>query len=232
MTDLRLGHDERPGNAARVRCGSALATCHRPRTRRRAALLVAALVNGYAGTAWAVDPHLTTAKEAVPLTQCQAEIRLHVTGAGDPQTQRLPLDVMIVFDRSGSMGGAPLASAKAAAKALVDELDPSLDQAALTSYSTTASLDQGLTFNHALVKTKIDALTASGFTNIGDGVFDGQAELAANGRAAPTVRAMVVLSIAARHVPRIPLPTLPARWTPSTKPLPRRRPGPWYTPSA
>ncbi len=139
-------------------------------------------------------PRLVTSKEATPLAECQkAEIRLHVSGAGDPIVQRRPLDVMIVLDRSGSMLGTPLADAKQAAKTLIDQLDPSLDQVGLVSYATTASLDKGLTNNFVQVKTAIDSLVANGYTNIGDAVFKAQAELNANGRS-NAVPVIVLLS--------------------------------------
>jgi len=142
-----------------------------------------------------VAPRLDATKEALPLAQCeQAEVRLHVTGAGDPTTERLPLDVMLVLDRSGSMSGTPLADAKTAAKGLVDQLNSSIDLAAVTSFATTATLNRALTSNFANVKSSIDGLSASGNTNIGDGVFVGQTELATNGAAPPTVRVMVVLT--------------------------------------
>ena len=145
-------------------------------------------------------PHIETDKEATPLPQCQtAEVTLHVNGAGDPVVQRRPLDVMIVLDRSGSMddaGGSPpqpITDAKEAAKALIDQLDPTLDRVGLVSYSDWATLDQGLTDFFTLVKVKIDALTTGGYTNIGDAVFKAQKELDDNGRS-NAVHVIVLLS--------------------------------------
>src|SRR6185369_10358872 len=131
--------------------------------------------------------------------------------------QRLPLDVMIVFDRSGSMDDAggnpaqPIGDAKTAAKALVDQLSGTTDRAGLTSFSTTATLNRALTNVFANVKSSIDGLTATGNTNIGGGVQRGQQELASNGAAPPTVRVMVVLSdgVANRTASGTSCPTTP-----------------------
>ncbi|MGH7787838.1 MAG: VWA domain-containing protein, partial [Candidatus Binatia bacterium] len=146
-------------------------------------------------------PKLVAGKTATASGTCQeVDVALTVQGTGTPVTERLPLDVMLVFDRSGSMddeGGnppQPISDAKQAAKILVNELDAATDRAALTSFATDATLDRALTSNFNSVKTAIDALQADGFTNIGGGVQVGQAQLAINGRPAPAVRVMVVLS--------------------------------------
>jgi len=139
-------------------------------------------------------PHLETQKTAVALQDCEtAQVTLRVVGAGNPVSERLPLDLMLVLDRSSSMAGQPLTDMKTAAKLLIDQLNSSLDQVGLVSYSDSATLNSALTNNFASVKTQIDGLTANGYTNIGDGVFDGQAELTAHGRS-NAVKVMVVLS--------------------------------------
>ena len=122
-----------------------------------------------------------------------------VHGVGDPVTQRRPLDVMIVFDRSGSMDDAwwlppqPLTDAKTGARVLVDSLSATEDRAGLTSFSDTGTLNRGLTSNFTSVKSAIDGLWALGATNMARGIQTGQTELAANGRSTPAVRVMVVL---------------------------------------
>ena len=129
-------------------------------------------------------PHLEVDKSADSQACETASIHLTVRGEGEPVEERVPVDVMLVLDRSGSMGEGgpptPMFYAKQAGKALVDQLDPDVDQVGLVSYSDWASLDHVLTsgvsgFND--VKTAIDALSAGGYTNIGDGVYDAQQEL-------------------------------------------------------
>ncbi len=104
------------------------------------------------------------------------------------------VDIMLIIDRSGSMdddcpGGSAnpgetpckINDAKNAAKNFLDQLD-NQDRAGLVSFSSTAVLDQGLTPDKGLVKTKIDSLIASGSTNIGDGIYTATNELRINGR--------------------------------------------------
>lgn len=92
-------------------------------------------------------------------------------------------DVVLVLDRSGSMGGSALASAKSAAKTFVDVLNVSSDQAASASFASSASLQQGLTNNFTAVKDAIDGITSGGSTCIACGIDVAQDELDANGRA-------------------------------------------------
>jgi Mg-chelatase subunit ChlD len=113
-----------------------------------------------------------------------ASIHLTVRGEGTPIEEHVPVDVMLVLDRSGSMSQGstptPIYYAKQAAKALVDQLDPNVDQVGLVSYADTATLNRQLSsgvtgFNN--VKSSIDGLAASGYTNIGDAVYVAQQEL-------------------------------------------------------
>ena len=146
-------------------------------------------------TATPVPPHLVALKQAVPGNNCETvDITLTVNGAGAPVTDRNKLDVMLVIDRSGSMQGTPLTDCKNAAKSFINNLDPLLDQVGLVSYSDTATLNRQLTTNFANVKTSIDGLASGGTTNIGDGVFDGQAELTSVRHRADAIPVMIVLS--------------------------------------
>lgn len=149
----------------------------------------------------AAPPSLAATKSAAPTANCQeAAVTLQLTGVGDPVAERVPLDLMVVFDRSGSMdnnGGnppQPITDAKNAAKALVDELDNSIDRAGLVSFSDSATLNRSLTSNFNQVKSSIDGLVVNGNTNIADGVLEAQQHFDGNWRGVPTVPVMVVLS--------------------------------------
>ncbi len=142
---------------------------------------------------------------------------LFVRGDGEPITERKPLDVMLVLDRSGSMEGQPLTDAKNAAKLLVNQLNASNDKVGLVSYESTGHLDQGLTSDFNAVKSAIDSMSAFGFTNIGDAVFDAQAELNAHGRSG-AIHILVVLSdgVANRSHSGLSCATWPSSPTPCT----------------
>jgi YVTN family beta-propeller protein len=166
-------------------------------------------------------PHIETGKDATALQQCQtAQVRLFVKGAGDPYVQHLPLDVMLTIDRSSTMyqfGANPINSAKAAAKLLVDQLDPTRDRVGLVSFAPVPTLNVGLTSDLASVKIAIDGLTMDVGTNLGGGVKTAQAEIATHGRP-NAVKVMVVLTDGVAHQSSTggscePFPTTPTACT-------------------
>jgi len=118
--------------------------------------------------------------------QAGAETSVVITlhGYGDCPERAENVDVMLIIDRSGSMGGTPMQDAKNAAKAFVDMLDlsPGRDRVGLVSYATSAQLDHSLSSSGASVKSAIDGLFASGWTNIGDGIHLANQQLIQNGR--------------------------------------------------
>lgn len=76
----------------------------------------------------------------------------------------------------------PLSDSINSAKGFVDLLDDTKDYVGLVSYSTSATLDQGLTSNHSAVKTAIEAMVADGSTNIGAAIDIAHNEITAHGR--------------------------------------------------
>jgi Ca-activated chloride channel family protein len=89
------------------------------------------------------------------------------------QTARVPTDLVVVLDRSGSMEGEPIAMAKAAAGELVAGLDAQ-DRFALVSYANGARLDAPLA--HAGPEARegfrlaIGAIAATGGTHMASGL--------------------------------------------------------------
>src|SRR6266480_784114 len=82
-------------------------------------------------------------------------------------------DTMMIIDRSGSMGetdasgGTKISNAITAADNFIDLTAKNIqNEIGLVSFSTTATTDSPLTSNFASVKTKVNALKASGSTCI------------------------------------------------------------------
>ena len=102
-----------------------------------------------------------------------------------------PIDIMLVLDRSGSMGGTPLANLKDAAKQFIDIIDAATDinsdtpdgnidggtRIGVVSFASSASLDNSLQTTTASLKTDIDGLSAGGQTNTAEAINLAQAQL-------------------------------------------------------
>ncbi len=143
---------------------------------KKAIFLFAALFVFSLNTIKAQD--ITLQKDATESTLCnQFDITLTVTGNPPP----IPQEVILVIDRSGSMGfdipGDPLESidyAISAANAFVSNLLKSennptgMNRVGIVSYSTSATVDYPLSLaaDSTNIKNAIDALVANGGTNI------------------------------------------------------------------
>ena len=86
-------------------------------------------------------------------------------------------DIMLVLDRSGSIGDA-MPTLKTAAKAFVDALSLDGVHAGLASFATGATLNIHLTNDATALKTAIDGLASSGLTDLEDGILVANGELA------------------------------------------------------
>ena len=126
----------------------------------------------------------------------EVTVSIDLTGLeGACLAQRRPADVVLVLDRSGSMQSQDkIGAAKAAALAFVDRLDLSQDQVALVSFADSATLDQGLTRQAALVRAAIDRQVAAGGTDIIGGLEVARTELHSGNRVAAHQPVVVLLS--------------------------------------
>lgn len=86
-----------------------------------------------------------------------------VSGLGTTSDPGRGIAVVLTFDTSGSMAGAPLDQAKSAGKALLQQLGPQ-DVAAIVSFSDDTTLVQDFTANQASLVNAIDSLSADGNT--------------------------------------------------------------------
>ena len=100
------------------------------------------------------------------------------------------LVIALVIDTSGSMKGARLAAAKAAAHQFVDHKLPN-DDIAIVSFSSEPRVVVNFTSDAALLSGAIDSLQASGETALWDAIRAASAALASQ---APALPYMVVLS--------------------------------------
>jgi Ca-activated chloride channel homolog len=103
----------------------------------------------------------------------------------DDHVRRLPLNVGLSIDRSGSMSGEKLAAARRAAVGLVDGLADGERLAATAFDSSVIDVTPGVVLNEstrAPIRSRIHAIGAGGSTALFDG-FARTAELVANGGA-------------------------------------------------
>ena len=106
---------------------------------------------------------------------------LKVTANGEPVSDlevtplaesSVPVGVVLAIDASGSMSGAPLESAKAAAKDFVTQARPE-DRIALITFADEVLVLSGFTGNLDVVNALIDSIEANGETAFNDAVIKG-----------------------------------------------------------
>ncbi len=126
--------------------------------------------------------------------QVRVQLALSANSVSCPTTvSTAPLDVMLVLDRSSSMGGDKWHGAQQAAKEFIDQMNFAQDRVAVTLFSGGAQLQQALTQDAEVAKQAIDNGRPSGGTDIADGLERGGDELVANERA-DVPRVLILLS--------------------------------------
>lgn len=124
---------------------------------------------------------VTSSNKQINATQidCNGTLKVTLALSAAPDIASNPTDIVLILDRSGSMGGSPLTNMKAGAKAFVDIIEEATDnipdgnigsgsRMGIVSFSNTATTDTQLITSVADLKAAIDNLNASGSTNHAD----------------------------------------------------------------
>jgi Mg-chelatase subunit ChlD len=127
-------------------------------------------------------------------------ITFSLHAVGDCSSTNSPVDVMLVIDRSGSMGGQRIADAKQAAIGFINQMDLTVDQVGVASFATTGygTLDHPLSQDANSVIQEINDLYASGMTDIKEGLEIAATEIITSGRHLAT-NAPVILILSDGH---------------------------------
>ncbi len=90
------------------------------------------------------------------------------------ESKRLPLNISLVLDRSGSMSGDKIEYVRRAASFVVDNLQPE-DVLSIVSYDDNVEVEfpSSQVLNKELIKNKIRNLTDRGSTNLSGGMLEG-----------------------------------------------------------
>ncbi|EJG07652.1 von Willebrand factor type A [Methanofollis liminatans DSM 4140] len=149
---------------------------------------------------WKNYPYLSISTTVDPETlEINGSVNVTVTLKGDGWAlQPDPIDVVLVIDRSGSMGGTDisptrLAAAKTAAIDFIEQMNLENDRVGLVSFSWSAAIDQDLTGNEASIVSAINALKPDGGTNMRRAFYEAIRMLKTTGRN-DAVKAVVLMS--------------------------------------
>jgi tight adherence protein B len=105
---------------------------------------------------------------------------------------QVPVGTVLVIDTSGSMAGAPIEAAKAAAIGFISQAGPG-DEIALVTFADQVTLVSGFTKNLEVLNQAINGIVAAGETAFNDGVIRG-AELFGADSARDLLPNMIVLT--------------------------------------
>lgn len=138
------------------------------------------VVNRTGTVVWKNYPYLSLTSSALPPNPKVGEnltVTIRIVGDGAALHPK-PIDVVLVMDRSGSMGyDSPtrISSAQDAAKTFVSKMDSSKDRIGVVSFAgyttgTETRPDVTLTYDYSTVDDKINTLSPNGATETRDGL--------------------------------------------------------------
>lgn len=149
---------------------------------------------GGAGECGAIA-HKSAAPARVELGET-VEVQLVVDGSCPTDDETV--DVVLTIDRSGSMYGSKILSAKAAAIGFVVNLEGPRSRIGVTTFSTAAERVQGLSEDRGLAIQGIAAVAASGSTNLVAGLAEARRSFA-DAASRPLSRKVLVFLSDGRH---------------------------------
>ncbi|WP_153980133.1 IPT/TIG domain-containing protein [Paenibacillus xylanilyticus] len=123
-------------------------------------------VSSFPFTSQAATDYVSATKMVNPssiLVGEEAEVTLSIQGT-PPVNVVKPNDVILVIDKSGSMGQEKMNSAKAAAKGFIDLMDLTKHQVGIVDYQSSPSKGVELTSDATTVKKYIDTINSGGGT--------------------------------------------------------------------
>ncbi|HSZ24094.1 MAG TPA: VWA domain-containing protein, partial [Cytophagaceae bacterium] len=121
---------------------------------------------------------LQTTLDNVYVCPNKKEVYLYIDLEGCSLGKRIPLNISVVFDRSGSMEGERIRYGKTALEYLIDHLEP-IDNASIVIYDHLAEVLHGSTpvTNKEHLKKKLEHIRPRGATSISAGLELGYAEV-------------------------------------------------------
>jgi Ca-activated chloride channel homolog len=109
----------------------------------------------------------------------QRQLAISISALAENRDRNIPLNLCLILDHSGSMGGRPLETVKKAANRLVDRLNPG-DRLSIVVFDHRAKVlvPNQIIENPERIKQQINRLSADGGTAIDEGLRLGIEELA------------------------------------------------------
>ena len=112
--------------------------------------------------------------------ECEGSFQINLSMVAGPDITEDPADIVLVFDRSGDMAGAPLANFKNGANELIDIIAEATDgtesgqigdgnRIAIVSFAATATADTQLITDVSELKEAVNNIQAVGSTNVAAG---------------------------------------------------------------
>ena len=116
---------------------------------------------------------------AMATQNTREHVLVKMTGSGMAMGARMPVNLCLLLDRSGSMEGAPMEFMKQACSYVVDLLEPN-DVLSIVAFEETAQviMPARRVVNKALIKEHINRLDVGNTTNLYDGIAAGASQIA------------------------------------------------------